>query len=187
MADETNKKRKHNSKSKSNKRKRGVQHPTKKRNWIESCSESIHRIPSGCVVPIKCVVSRVELVEEALVPFGDGEMVKCEGKETCGGEAEIEHDVNDTTAAAITDGSDAKKTAQPTSNKQKDASKIAPDRQIATLKLTQDAPETSFTLCNTIQVDDVEKKVFIPVKRHASAIGPTQVSNEYINCKTSYM
>lgn len=49
-------------------------------------------------------------------------------------------------------------------------------RRIATLSSTTHfSSEKSWNTSHVLQVDGEEKKVFIPVKRHASAVGPTKV------------
>ena len=55
-------------------------------------------------------------------------------------------------------------------------------RRIATLSSTTHvSSEKSWKISHVLQVGAEEKKVFIPVKRHASAVGPTKVRLPYSN------
>lgn len=80
---------------------------------------------------------------------------------------------NDTVKKVSNDGADESSTGKHETQSQADAN-IIPSRQIATLK-TNASDDAPFRISNTIQVNGIEKKIFIPVKRDASAIGPTQV------------
>ena len=232
MADETTQrtKRKRPNKGSNKRRKKAkpnVSHPNRKKNWIESCSESAHRIPSNCVAPICCVVTRSELVEDRLLP---GVMVGDDSKKPGndsqpevqvinedGTEANTEEAADNCNVSSVLDGSCTDVGNNHTANTEKDSSieqvplpsaavakndeekntsffssnKEASDMNIdlsqslkqgdiATLKSvdTSDAP---FKVSDTILVNGEEKKVFIPVKRDASSVGPTQVRLEYID------
>ena len=83
-----NKRRKH--KKGGNKNKKNKQHHNnnkQKRNWIESCSDSINRIPTNCVAPLTCVITRSEIEEEPLLPNqqvnGDGSGLPTSGIVNC--------------------------------------------------------------------------------------------------------
>jgi hypothetical protein len=197
MADETNNtssssKRKHkrtNNRCNSNKRRKKSNASTNQRrkNWIESCSESIHRIPVDSTAPICCIVTRVELEEERLLP-----KVVLSAKEVDVNDLDSGHDdddahqnekcvsgsskavvvqgdevhADDSVKIALNDGADDS-TRQHEPQTQADGNGTS--QIIATLKtdpVDSDAP---------FRMNGEEKKIFIPVKRDASAIGPTQV------------
>ncbi|KAL7506487.1 hypothetical protein ACHAXN_004988 [Cyclotella atomus] len=193
MADETNnitgskRKRNRTNNRNSNKRRKKSKPPTtnsRRKNWIESCSESIHRIPADSLSPISCVVTRVELEVERLSPQVVGGGVKevdeldsgahqLNGCEDSVSNAEQDDEVNNDTVKKVSnDGADESSTGKHETQSQADAN-IIPSRQIATLK-TNASDDAPFRISNTIQVNGIEKKIFIPVKRDASAIGPTQ-------------
>ncbi|KAL9184346.1 hypothetical protein ACHAXT_002432 [Thalassiosira profunda] len=104
----TKKRRKKNKKSKNNKGQQNAQKkPKRKHNWIESCSDSIHRIPAGSAAPLTCIVTRVEIDEEPLLPKGvsDGSAKGCDGDGNNGERDAEESNVEDnaTTPSEETD------------------------------------------------------------------------------------
>jgi hypothetical protein len=69
----SNKRRKKCKNSKSHHNSKCNNHSIKKKsNWIENCSETIHRIPTNCQAPLTCVITRVEIDDEPLLPKGGG-------------------------------------------------------------------------------------------------------------------
>jgi hypothetical protein len=120
---------------------------TTRKRWIETCSETIHHIPANYLAPLTCVVTRIEIDEE---PKND---VIAGMKKTA-----VEGSSNST----IFNGN-ISNTARPSS------------------LLTQYANEKMLSSMKTqVKYSDVEnerQKVFIPVKRHSSAIGPSKVRN----------
>ncbi|KAL7525815.1 hypothetical protein ACHAXR_003975 [Thalassiosira sp. AJA248-18] len=152
----------------------------KQNNWVENCSESIHRIPSFCVAPLTCVITRVEIEEEPLLPKG------------LAGGSEKDMSGEDCTASdGKVDNADVKTDAQVPSTKEEYQTAVASaddkittplelDRKISnvaglsTAFLSQYAKKVSWKASSSVQKNDEEKKLFIPVKRHVSAIGPTK-------------
>mmetsp|Transcript_12344 Transcript_12344/g.18960 ORF Transcript_12344/g.18960 Transcript_12344/m.18960 type:complete len:559 (+) Transcript_12344:215-1891(+) len=144
-------------------------HNKQKRNWIENCSESISRIPSNCAAPVTCVITRVEIEEEPLMPkqvvddVTQSEDTKHHtlGKEDDGAVAEIDCSSNNEPAESST---------MPI---EKSENNIARLSKSFVDTLSQE-PKQPWEIATTVQVDGEEKKLFIPVKRHASANGPTK-------------
>ena len=144
-------------------------HNKQKRNWIENCSESISRIPSNCAAPVTCVITRVEIEEEPLMPkqvvddVTQSEDTKHHtlGKEEDGAVAEIDCSSNNEPAESST---------MPI---EKSANNIARLSKSFVDTLSQE-PKQPWKTATTVQVNGEEKKLFIPVKRHASANGPTK-------------
>ena len=188
MAGETNKRKRNNNANKRRKKSKPNNPPQRKKNWIESCSESINRIPVGSTAPICCVVSRIELEEVQLLPLGN-----CAAVEAGNGEANealvtkvdaVEASTFGQEAPNKDDATQADDATEVTPSGHKSQDKVVaaaahdtkdkPSKQIALLK-TADASDAPFKICNTIQVNGEGKKIFIPVKRDASANGPTQV------------
>ena len=120
-------------------------HHTTRKRWIETCSETIHHIPANCLAPLTCVVTRIEIDEEPKKDDIAGM------KKTA-----VELSSNNT----IFNGN-ISNTARPSS------------------LLTQYANEKMLSSTKTqVKHSDVEnerQKVFIPVKRHSSVIGPSKV------------
>lgn len=145
-------------------------HLKQKRNWIENCSESISRIPSNCAAPVTCVITRSEIEEEPLLPkqVVDGVTQSEDTKHTLG----IEDD--DAVAEIDCTGSNNEPPVESsTLSIEKSANNIARLSKSFVNTLSQD-PKQPWTTATTVQVNGEEKKLFIPVKRHASANGPTK-------------
>jgi len=160
-----------NNNNKRRKKKKGGtshQHRIKqKRNWIESCSESITRIPTNCAAPVTCVITRSEIEEEPLLP----KQINNAGAD---GVAQNE-DTN--TLDKGDDGVIASAEVDCTCNSE--PKQIVKTTNIASLtKFFTDAiskePKQPWKIETTITVDGEEKKLFIPVQRHSSANGPTK-------------
>ena len=188
-----------NNKHKQNKNKK------KQQNWIEICSDSIHRIPSQCTAPLTCVITRVEIEEEPLLPKNqaandkndnDDNDVSAEGCIAAGDEKVIKSDINPTPenlVAAATDANTINDTTLRTTSAVDDvnATRIAATNPNIHEKLPNIArPSLDFIsqytkekdewkIPTTIQTDNEEKKLFIPVKRHSSAKGPTKWAQEW--------
>jgi hypothetical protein len=69
----SNKHRKKNKNSKSHHNSKSNNHTIKnKSNWIENCSQTLHRIPTNCQALLTCVITRVATDKEPLLPKGGG-------------------------------------------------------------------------------------------------------------------
>ena len=181
-----NKRRKKNTggKSQNNSRKN-------KNNWIENCSETIHRIPTNCQAPLTCVITRVEIDDEPLLEKkGDTEekIAIDDARNGRGGES----DMDKCTTMGDDDGNLEKKVGvvvagdSPAATYTKDAcrnsSNIASPSEsffswyIKEKEITLKGVVSS----TTAHIDEGKeaKKLFIPVKRHVSVIGPTKVSGD---------
>ena len=139
-----------------------------KRNWIESCSESIARITSNCVAPVTCVITRSEIEEEPLLP-------KSTDVDATQSDDTKHRDDDDGDAAKIDDSSNKEMAESSNTSSITEQS----ENNIATLSksfvdtLSQE-PKLPWKAATTVQVNGEEKKLFIPVQRHASANGPTK-------------
>mmetsp|Transcript_32299 Transcript_32299/g.65956 ORF Transcript_32299/g.65956 Transcript_32299/m.65956 type:complete len:543 (-) Transcript_32299:1748-3376(-) len=125
-------------------------HVKRKKNWIESCSESIHRIPTAAIAPLTCVVTRVELEEKPLLP---GLVLK-----------EIRSDSESLDLAPVDNDSNADNGGEKV-----DSPKMSKN---VSGKSNSTSP---WKLLTSKKGDDGEdKKFFVPVQKHSSAIGPTK-------------
>ena len=170
-----NNKRRKNTKGGKNNKKQQQHHNynKQKRNWIESCSDSINRIPSNCVAPLTCVITRSEIEEEPLLPNQqvnggcDGSVAHSENKIT----TNTLHDVGDYTDVTNTE---IKENSLSTDHSRNNIAKLSKSYVDALLK----EPRQPWKVATTVKDDDDngagEKKLFIPVQRHPSAIGPTK-------------
>jgi len=143
-------------------------HNKQKRNWIESCSESISRIPSNCVAPVTCVITRSEIEEEPLLPkqVGDDMTQSEDTKHTL--------DRDDDGADKIDcSSSNNEPTESNTSSIEHPANNIATLSKSFVDTLSKE-PIQPWKIATTLQVNGEEKKLFIPVQRHASTNGPTK-------------
>jgi len=170
----SNKRRKKNKKKKNkgnqqnnNKSKKQQQHAKyikKQHNWIESCSESIHRIPANCVAPLTCIVTRVEIEEEPLLPKGKVDTISAADNTISGVGGKVDRLNDDIKPSSIQVETDAKKQQQPNN--------IARPTQAFLSQYSKN--REPWKILSTMQVDNEEKNLFIPVKRHSSTIGPTE-------------
>ncbi len=152
----TRKKRKKNNKH----RKQPVK---RKRNWIESCSESINRIPADAIAPLTCVITRVELEMTPLLP---GLVLK---KVTNDGEALDPLSVENDSGA----NDDGEKEKVPKTSKNNEDS---PGAILVATNSAKSQSTSSWKLLTSMKGDDGEdKKIFVAVQKHPSAIGPTKV------------
>jgi trimethylguanosine synthase len=189
-ATNSGKRKRQNSNNKRNKKRRktkAVATSNKpRRNWIETCTESINRIPAGCAAPLTCVVTRCELEEEALLPSvicNEQSIVEqCskshEAQVTSNGESQDDDRVDE-----------PKKQPSELNASESLSNSTVPDEsiRIATAKTLDQAAldellDKPWRISNTIQINGEEKNLFIPVKRDASAVGPTQVSYIHYMC-----
>mmetsp|Transcript_36164 Transcript_36164/g.77997 ORF Transcript_36164/g.77997 Transcript_36164/m.77997 type:complete len:660 (+) Transcript_36164:233-2212(+) len=155
-------------------------------NWIENCSESVHRIPTNCAAPLTCVVTRVEIDEEPLVPKGgdnDGSRAVVKEKEQKSEDDGTKGDKDDVPtsftsthqeAAAVSAENDDV-TNLTTWNKNITDNEIpniaGPSFEFLSRYGKDQVP---WKIPSTVKVNDEEKKLFISVKRHSSATGPTK-------------
>jgi len=155
-------KQQHNNNSKSKKQQQHAKYVKKQQNWIESCSESIHRIPANCVAPLTCIITRVEIEEEPLLPKG-----------------KIDESIADTNTSSSDGGKEDKSTydikpssieAEVEAEKQQQANIARPTHAFLSQYSKNREP---WKISSTMQVDNEKKKIFIPVKRHSSTVGPT--------------
>ena len=175
----SNKRRKKNKKKKKggkqhtqhNSKKNNKQQHKKQQNWIESCSDSIDRIPANCAAPLTCVITRVEIEEEPLLPKGS----KSTDESGPGGD-DIESII---TSPSIHDGNlsadvpaDSKTAANETSTTDGDQSNIA--RPSQTFVSQYEKERDPWMIPSTVKENNEEKNLFIPVKRDGSAKGPTK-------------
>lgn len=179
--------KKNNNKKKTKKNKNQHNHQKKKHssnNWIENCSESIHRIPSDCTAPLSCVITRVEIEEEPLLPKGGAvvkESIDADGNALAASTSSCSTDANTENA----DKDTLEKTTTSATHKDKDEAEDSGEKIEGVFTnniagpsmdfLSKYAKKVPWKVPSTIQVKDEEKKLFIPVKRHASATGPTKV------------
>jgi hypothetical protein len=207
-----NKRRKKSKNSKSHHNSKCNNHAIKKKsNWIENCSETIHRIPTNCQAPLTCVITRVETEEEPLLPKGGGfnflheavgrttkneENVKKEKfvlvEARQGGRASY---VNECTTMVDDGGNEEKNMGIMRQTGAGDSTDITNATTANENKINIAGPSASFfaqyvkkeeitlkgVLSSTAVRLDMGKeteKLFIPVKRHVSAIGPTKVSDD---------
>ena len=156
------KQQQHNNNNKSKKQQQHAKYIKKQHNWIESCSESIHRIPANCVAPLTCIVTRVEIEEEPLLPKGKVDNTSRVDNTSSGDSSGKMDKLNDkpssTQVGEDTEKQQPNNIARPT---HAFLSHYAKNRQ-------------PWKISSTMQVDNEEKKIFIPVKRHSSTIGPTE-------------
>lgn len=120
----------------------------RKRNWIESCSESINRIPSNCAAPVTCVITRSEIEEE--IPRPKQQINGVRGDDT----TRIEN-IN-----TLDHGEDQSTNVTATLTK-------------SFVDALSKEPKQQSESATADKVAGKEKKLFIPVQRHASANGPT--------------
>lgn len=93
-----------------------------------------------------------------------------------------EENADDSVKIALNDGADeSKKLHEP----QTQADGNGTSQIIATLKTDPSDSDAPFRINNMIQVNGEDKKIFIPVKRDASAIGHTQV--RHTTLQSNYM
>ena len=146
------------------------QHNNKqKRNWIESCSESIARIPSNCAAPVTCVITRSEIEEEPLLPKqidGDGITKSVDKNNTLGRQ-------DDGATAAVDCTGNNGPTESSISSIEQSANNIATLSKSFVDSLSKE-PKQPWKAVTTLKVDGEEKKLFIPVQRHVSAKGSTK-------------
>lgn len=153
-------------------------------NWIENCSDSVHRIPTNCVAPLTCVVTRVEIDEEPLVPKGgddnDGGRSAVKEKEQKSENDGTKGDKDDAPesststhqAAAAAVSADNDDASNPTTRNKKEIPNIAGPTFDFISQYGKD--KVPWKIPSTVKVNDEEKKLFISVKRHSSATGPTK-------------
>ncbi|KAL7492591.1 hypothetical protein ACHAWT_003026 [Skeletonema menzelii] len=139
-------------------------HNKQKRNWIESCSESIARIPSNCAAPVTCVITRSEIEEEPLLPkpIADNVAQSDDTTHTPGKEAKIDCSSNNELTASKTSSIIEQSENNIAILSKSFATTLAQERKVP------------WKIATTVQVNGEEKKVFIPVQRHTSANGPTK-------------
>jgi hypothetical protein len=191
----SNKRRKKNNKSNNSKSHHAIK---KKSNWIENCSETIHRIPTNCQAPLTCVITRAETDEEPLLPKGVG--INFHNEEvglTAKNEENFKKEkfaldearkggrvspVNECTTM-VYDGGAGDSTDVTNATTVSD-NKINIARPSASF-VAQYVKEREITLKGVLSSTAVRldmgketEKLFIPVKRHVSAIGPTKVSDD---------
>lgn len=167
------------------KKKKQQQQHKRKRNWIENCSESINRIPINSIAPLVCVVSRVELEEEPLLPTGGVKQKKMmsgdgDGGTGGGGGGTVDGTKGDDEAVVVSvDTEEEGMVDEPRADVSNDKFETAVQSTTETSKHL--ASNTSFTtpctpwkVATTINVDGKDQKIFVPVKRHPSSIGPTK-------------
>ena len=169
-----NNKRRKNKKGGKNNNKKKQHHKNnkQKRNWIESCSDSINRIPSNCMAPLTCVITRSEIEEEPLLPnqqvnggVDTGAVVRNENVPT----KTLDQDVGDTDVSTT----EAKENSLSTDHSRNNIAILSKSYVDALLKESRQPWKEA----TTVKDDDngtEEKKLFIPVQRHHSAIGPTK-------------
>lgn len=148
---------KNDNKRRRKKKKKNINHIKKhfkrKNNWIESCSESIRRIPTAAIAPLTCVVTRVELEEKPLLPGLVLKKIRNDSEPL-----DLLHVDNDSNADNGGEKFDSPKMSKNVSGKSNSIS--------------------SWKLITSMKGDDGEdKKIFVPVQKHSSAIGPTKVRN----------
>ena len=152
------------------KKKKSAQHShnKQKRNWIESCSESVSRLPSNCAAPVTCVITRSEIEEEPLLPKQCNDVTQ--GENTKHALANKEDDDN---APADPDISINELQDDNVSPIDHSVPNIATLSKTCADSFTKEAKQP-WKIATTINIDGEEKKIFIPVKRHASACGPSK-------------
>jgi hypothetical protein len=178
----SNKRRKKNKKSKP--------HHNSINNWIENCSETMHRIPSNRQAPLTCVITRVEIDEEPIHP-NDEKAGRATRNEENAKEEYIKSgdarkggrhaSVNECTTMGCDNGNEEKKMAVI---RQADVGDSTDVTNTTTSIFNIARPSTSF-LARYVQEKEIKTvdkgkeamHPFIPVKRHISAIGPTEVSD----------
>jgi len=170
--DQTGNAKTNNNNNKRRKKKKGgggkkQHHNKQKRNWIESCSESITRIPSNCAAPVTCVITRSEIEEEPLLPkpVGDDVTQSEDTKHTL--------DRDGDGADEVDCSSNNEPTESNTSSIEHPANNIATLSKSFVDTLSKE-PKQPWKIATTLQVNGEEKKLFIPVQRHASTNGPTK-------------
>jgi len=146
------------------------QHHKQKRNWIESCSESISRIPSNCAAPVTCVITRSEIEEEPLLPKQVVVDDVTQSKDT---KHALANEDDGAVAEIDCSGSGNEPTESSTSSLEKSANNIACLSKSFVDSISQE-PKQPWKTMTTVHVNGEEKKLFIPVQRHASANGPTK-------------
>ncbi len=204
----SNKCRKKNKNSKSHHNSKSNNHAIKnKSNWIENCSETIHRIPTNCQAPLTCVITRVETDEVALLPEGGGGEINFHN-EKVGRTTENEENVakdkllleearkggQDASDEWLTMGDDGGNEEKKVGVGQVgacDSTDVTNATTVNDENINIVGPSASFfawyvkekeialkgVLSSTAKGKETEK-LFIPVKRHVSAIGPTKVSDD---------
>jgi hypothetical protein len=211
----SNKRRKKNNKSnnsKSHHNSKCNNHAIKKKsNWIENCSETIHRIPTNCQAPLTCVITRAETDEEPLLPKGVG--INFHNEEvglTAKNEENLKKEkfaldearkggrvspVNECTTMVYDGGNEEKKMGIMHQAGAGDSTDVTNATTVNDNQINIAGPSASFfaqyvkereitlkgVLSSTAVQLDMGKeteKLFIPVKRHVSAIGPTKVSDD---------
>ena len=161
-APNNNKRRKKNNKKKSkpnNNKHPKNRHAKNKRNWIEGCGESVNRVPANCTAPLTCLITRVEIDEEPLLP-----------KKRKGEDLEAHSTKERNTEQNMDDGPKAAK--DPNSM---ELTKIAKPSDSF---LAQYRTKPTWQLPSSIVKGGEEKKLFIPVKRHKSSDGATKWAQE---------
>ncbi|EJK57228.1 hypothetical protein THAOC_22751 [Thalassiosira oceanica] len=160
-APNNNKRRKKNNKKKSkpaNKHAKNRHAKNNQRNWIESCGESVNRVPANCTAPLTCLITRVEIDEEPLLPKkrkGNGHLAPY----TKGG-----------TVVNEDDGPKSEKNPNST-----ESTRIAKPSDSF---LAQYMKKPTWQLPSSIVKGNEDKKLFIPVKRHESSKGSTKWAQE---------
>lgn len=143
-------------------------HNKQKRNWIESCSESISRIPSNCAAPVTCIITRSEIEEEPLLPKVVDDATQSENTKNALGNED-----DGATAEIGCSGSNNEPAESSTSPIEQSSNTIARLSKSFVDTISQE-PKQPWKTATTVQVNGEEKKLFIPVQRHASANGPTK-------------
>mmetsp|Transcript_5687 Transcript_5687/g.12490 ORF Transcript_5687/g.12490 Transcript_5687/m.12490 type:complete len:618 (-) Transcript_5687:93-1946(-) len=196
---QSNKRRKKNKNKNKNKKvpkNNHTKHNKKWNNWIENCSESIDRVPSNCVAPLLCIVTRVEIEEEPLIPKGvsshekgdddEGKSEQGKGEDASAGDCDhfvkkedkgedvlgssTVHCYHHQAAAALPDA-DVTISAKNNTIYEETPNMAGPSFSF----ITQYAKgKNSWKIPATTQINGEEKKLFISVIRHASATGPTK-------------
>ena len=204
----SNKRQKKNNKSNNSKSHHAIK---KKSNWIENCSETIHRIPTNCQAPLTCVITRAETDEEPLLPKGAG--IYFHNEEvglTAKNEENLKKEkfaldearkggrvspVNECTTMVYDGGNEEKKMGIMHQAGAGGSTDVTNATTVSDNKINIARPSASFfaqyvkereitlkgVLSSTAVRLDMGKeteKLFIPVKRHVSAIGPTKVSDD---------
>ena len=157
-----NKRRKKNNKKKSkpaSKHSKNRHAKNNQRNWIESCGESVNRVPANCTAPLTCLITRVEIDEEPLLPKkrkGEDHLAEQSTKEGI-----AVQDVDDGPKLETENSTEHTRIARPSDS-----------------FLAQYIKKPTWQLPSSIAKGGEEKKLFIPVKRHESSKGSTKWAQE---------
>jgi len=184
---QSNKRRKKNNgkKKKGKTSQRGNQrnnkHKKQNTNWIENCSDSIDRVPSNCAAPLTCVITRVEIEEEPLLPKGVRGEGETDGDGGTSASAEVcitgdENEDGDDTQSSSMHKHQVASASEDTGPSEKDTLNDIPNiaKPSASFVSQYAKEKVPWKMPSTVEVDNKEKKLFIAVKRHASSKGPTK-------------